>query len=439
MRKALVVAVREYQAAVKTKAFIISLLALPLIWGGSIAVQLFMRDKVDTKDKHIAILDYTGKLADAIEQEAAKRSELEIFRGEGPSRRQAAPRYVMERVAPVGDDPDQMTYELSQRVRREELMAFVVIGPAVLNAEDEGEQAGVSYYSNSPTYDDVYDWFRGPLNARVHQLRFGAVNLDPKVVDLAMRRVPCRNLGLVDKDALGQIVPAKETNELASIFAPMGLMMLMLMVVMVGATPLLQGVLEEKTNRIAEVLVGSVPPFQLMLGKLLGMVGVSLTIATFYLVGGFVAVHQAGLGHLFPTKLVWWFVVFQSLAVLMYGSLFIAIGAAVTDQKEAQSMMTPLMVVVMSPMFVWMNVVREPTSTLSLMLSLFPPATPMLMLVRQAVPPGIPLWQPALGIVLMVITTLVLVLAAGRIFRVGFLMQGKGARVGEMLRWVFHG
>ena len=90
-------------------------------------------------------------------------------------------------------------------------------------------------------------------------------------------------------------------------------------------------------------------------------------------------------------------------------------------------MMTPLMVVVMSPMFVWMNVVREPTSTLSLMLSLFPPATPMLMLVRQAVPPGIPLWQPALGIVLMVITTLVLVLAAGRIFRVGFLMQGKGA------------
>ena len=81
-----------------------------------------------------------------------------------------------------------MTYELSQRVRREELMAFVVIGPAVLNAEDEGEQAGVSYYSNSPTYDDVYDWFRGPLNARVHQLRFGAVNLDPKVVDLAMPR-----------------------------------------------------------------------------------------------------------------------------------------------------------------------------------------------------------------------------------------------------------
>ena len=58
--------------------------------------------------------------------------------------------------------------------------------------------------------------------------------------------MPCRNLGLVDKDALGQIVPAKETNELASIFAPMGLMMLMLMVVMVGATPLLQGVLEEK-------------------------------------------------------------------------------------------------------------------------------------------------------------------------------------------------
>ncbi|MDO8630404.1 MAG: ABC transporter permease, partial [Phycisphaerales bacterium] len=230
-----------------------------------------------------------------------------------------------------------------------------------------------------------------------------------------------------------------QTNELANVFVPLGLMMLMLMVVMVGASPLVQSVLEEKTLRIAEVLLGSVPPFQLMMGKLLGMVGVSLTIVTVYLVGAFYAIHQAGYGPFFPAHVVWWFVVFQALAVIMYGSLFIAAGAAVSDMKEAQSLITPIMVLAVSPMFVWINIVKEPTSSFALAMSLIPPATPMIMTVRQAVPPGIPMWQPALGILVVLLTTIACVFAAGRIFRVGILMQGKGAKVSEMFRWVLRG
>ena len=134
-----------------------------------------------------------------------------------------------------------------------------------------------------------------------------------------------------------------------------------------------------------------------------------------------------------------WFVTFQALAVLMFGSLFVAIGAAVTDMKEAQSVMMPVMILVMLPLFVWIYVVREPSAPLSVALSLFPPATPMLMIIRQAVPPGVPIWQPALGILLVLLTTTVLVFAAGRIFRVGILMQGKGANFGQMIRWVIRG
>jgi ABC-type Na+ efflux pump permease subunit len=116
-----------------------------------------------------------------------------------------------------------------------------------------------------------------------------------------------------------------------------------------------------------------------------------------------------------------------------------AIGAAVSDMKEAQNLMTPVMLVVVAPMFVWLNVVKEPLSTSSLVMSLFPPATPMLMILRQAVPPGVPLWQPLLGIVLVLITTMGAVFVAGRIFRVGILMQGKGANIAEMLRWALRG
>jgi ABC-type Na+ efflux pump permease subunit len=182
-----------------------------------------------------------------------------------------------------------------------------------------------------------------------------------------------------------------------------------------------------------------VTPFELIMGKLLGTVGVSLTMVSVYLAGAYWALHHFGYAELFPTHLLVWFLVFMSLAVLMYGSLFSAIGAAVSDLKEAQSAMMPVLILAMLPMFVWLNVVRSPTATFSQVLSLFPPATPMLMLMRQAVPPGVPLWEPIVGVVLVLLTTIVCVFAAGRVFRVGILMQGKGANVVQMIKWAIHG
>ncbi len=378
MRKVIVVAVREYQAAVKTKAFIISILALPVIWGGMIVAQMLLRNKVDTKDKRIAVLDYSGQVYEAVADAARKRNTEDILEGEGASRRQVGPRYLFSMVEPTTDDIDQARLELSERVRRGEFMAFVVIGPEVVEPGEDPELASVKYHSNSPTYEDIQEWLFGPINDRLRELRIRKLELDPQVVAAATKRVRVQNLGLVSRDEQGNISKAEETNRLANFFVPMGLMMLMLMVVMVSASPLMQSVLEEKTLRIAEVLLGSVPPFQLMMGKLLGMVGVSLTIATIYLVAAFVGIHQAGFGEFFPAQVVWWFIAFQALAVLMFGSLFVAIGAAVSDLKEAQNLMMPVMILVWLPMVVWINVVKEPSSTLALTMSLIPPATPML-------------------------------------------------------------
>jgi len=439
MRKMIVVAVREYQAAVRTKAFIVSLVLMPVMMGGSVLVQDLMRDKVDTKDKRVAVVDQSGKLFDAIAEAAKARNETTIFAESDEAQKQIQPRYLFEKVESSTDDPSQTTLELSDRVRALDLFAFVTIGPDVVDPAAEPAHAAVQYFSNSPTYDDIEEWLRGPLNGHIQKLRLKAAKLDPRVVEEATRQVSIANLGLVTVDAAGKIASAEATNKVANFFVPMGLMMLMFMIIMIGASPLIQSVLEEKMQRIAEVLLGSIPPFQLMMGKLMGMVGVSLTIATVYMVGAYLALRQADYGRFFPAHVVWWFAVFLALAVLMYGALFIAVGAAVSDLKEAQSLTTPVMLLVVAPMFVWMNVVREPTSNFSLIVSLFPPATPMLMLIRQAVPPGIPTWQPALGILLVLLTTIACVFAAGRIFRVGILMQGKGAKVGEMMRWVFRG
>jgi len=461
MRKVLVIAMREYQAAVKTKAFIISLVLMPVLMLGSIALQTVLRGKVDITDKHVAIVDYTGKLFPAIEAAAEQRNAKDIYASESledeiefnrsggrkqisaapetGEKKQTKPRFLFEEVKPDSEDPQKLSLELSNRVRKREIFAFVIISPNAIEPGDNPEHAGISYYSNSPTYDDIQKWLGPTLNSQVQEIRFQKLNIDRKVVQTATKWIPVGNFSLVSVDESGNIKKAQKTNELASIFIPMGLMMLMFMVIMIGATPLMQSVLEEKTNRIAEVLLGSVTPFQLMLGKLIGMVGVSLTIVTIYLIGAYMAIQRAGYSDFFPRQIVWWFVVYQCLAVLMFGSVFIAIGSAVNDMREAQSLMTPVMLVVCLPMFVWINVVREPSSTLSTVMSLFPPATPMLMVIRQSVPPGIPLWQPALGVGLVLLTTVIIVFAAGRIFRVGILMQGKGPKLGEMLRWVISG
>lgn len=453
MHKIFVVAVREYLAAVKTKAFIISLMLMPLLWGGSILIQLILKDKVDISEKRVAVVDYSGQLFDAIEKASTERNTRVVPENrrepdgilEPGTGRQVKPKFVFEKVEPSSDDPNKVGLELSDRIRQKkpgDIMAFLIIHRDVverISTLANPSPPSVNYYSNSPTYDDIQNWVSDPINKRLRELRMAAANLDPKVVNNVMATASVSNLGLVSVDAAGNIKQAQETNELANIFMPLGLMMLMLMVIMLGSTPLMQSVLEEKQLRIAEVLLGSVQPFQLMMGKLLGMVGVSLTVATVYLVGAYVAVKQAGFIEFFPSHVVWWFVVYLALAVLMFGSIFIAVGASVSDMKESQNLITPVMLVAVAPMFVWINVVKEPNSAMSTALSFFPTATPMLMIVRQAVPPGIPTWQPIVGVLIVLLTSTAFVFAAGRIFRVGILIQGKGAKISDMMRWLFRG
>lgn len=131
--------------------------------------------------------------------------------------------------------------------------------------------------------------------------------------------------------------------------------------------------------------------------------------------------------------------VFQVLAFLMYGSLFIAIGAACSDIKETQQLLWPVLLLVCLPFFVLAQVLEKPNGALATELFFFPFATPMLMLARQGVPPGVPLWQTLTGVGVVLVNTVACAWAAGRIFRVGLLVQGKGANFGQMVQWVIHG
>ena len=109
-----------------------------------------------------------------------------------------------------------------------------------------------------------------------------------------------------------------------------------------------------------------------------------------------------------------WFILYLVMAVLLFGAIFIAIGAACNDLKDSQNMMTPALIFLMVPVFTWAAILRAPDSPLSMALSLFPTATPFLMLLRIALQPGPPLWQVLLSVALMGATTIFVVWAAGR-------------------------
>jgi ABC-2 type transport system permease protein len=277
------------------------------------------------------------------------------------------------------------------------------------------------------------------INEEIHRQRCTQSGVPLEKASAILQPVPMLSKGLSKRNAEGKIEdPSTESRE-AHYLMPAGFIMLMFMLIMVGATPLMQGVVEEKMQRIAEVLLGSVRPFELMMGKLLGMIGVSWTIAALYLAGAYWAAHRYGFADYLPLSLLIWFVIYQSLAVLMYGSLFIAVGAACTDMKETQALLLPVMMVACLPLFVLVTVIENPNGAFATALSFFPPSTPMLMITRLAVPPGAAWWQAVAGVVVVLAATALCVYAAGRIFRVGILMQGKGAQFSQLVQWVFRG
>jgi ABC-2 type transport system permease protein len=265
------------------------------------------------------------------------------------------------------------------------------------------------------------------------------MGLDEEKVKSFFKWTPVQGLGLVSMDKEGKVKDARAIDRMQTLGIPLILVLLMFIMIMMGAMPLVNSVLEEKTQRISEIMLGSARPFELMLGKLLGNLGVSFTAALVYIVGGFVVSHYMGASDIVPFHLLPWFFVYMVAAIFMTGAMGMAIGAACNDAKEVQSLMMPVMLPVMLPMFVLFPVLKEPTSAFATWLSFFPPCTPMLMLLRQASPAGIPGWQPWVGLIGVLLFTVIYVWAAGRIFRIGLLSQGKPPKIRNLLRWIVKG
>jgi ABC-type Na+ efflux pump permease subunit len=425
--KALIVAVSEFTTLVHSKSFVVGLLMMPVFFAIAVGVQRFTKNAVDVNDRRFAVVDRTGVLYAPLKA-AADQWNAAVTRATP----QAAARYLPSE-AKIAEGDEQALAALSDQVRRDEIYAFIEI-PA--RALDPASPEPIRYYSNHPSYRPLPGWIAGTLNGEIVNRRFREAAVDSALVGRLTRRVDMSELGLVDRDTSGAIKAAARVDKVRTVGIPVGIMMIVLFSVMSSAPQLLNSVIEEKMSRISEVLIGSVTPFELMMGKLAGSIAVSVLLAAVYVVGGVAVARYFGYADVLRASDVGWLFLFLLMASFMFGSVFTTIGAACSDLKDAQGMMPPAMLLLMLPWLTWFAIINAPDSPMSIGLSLFPTATPFLMLMRIMIPPGPPAWQIVLSVILTGAATFAMVYAAGKVFRTGLLMQGKAATFGEMWRWV---
>ena len=421
--KLLAVCKQEYLATVRTRAFLLALILMPLLMGASIAIPLLGQNAATVAARRCVIVDRSRQLFDALQRAAATRNR-ELPQGE---------HYLFESNAPAERQAQGLA--LSREVRSERLFCFVEIEANVLEPAADDSMVQARYYSSTPTHLALPHWLQQALSREVRSLRLSAHGVDLQLLERAEVAVSFPSTTLYQAGH-GRRTPPESRNPIEDILLPLLAAIVMFMSVLMGATPLMQSVLEEKMYRIAEVLVSSVPPTELMMGKLLGAIFVSFTLLALYAGGTGLSLMATGIPNPLSLIDVLWLLAFQTSALLMYGSVFLAVGSACNDLRETQTLIMPVLMLVMTPLLLLSVVISDPNGTLSTVASLIPFFSPILMMVRVMLEPGAPLWQALLALTGSAAMAFLCVVAAGRIFRVGMLSGGAAPTPRELARWV---
>jgi ABC-2 type transport system permease protein len=210
---------------------------------------------------------------------------------------------------------------------------------------------------------------------------------------------------------------------------------LMFVGVLMGGQSLMTSTVEEKSSRVVEVLLAAISPFQLMAGKLIGQLGVGLLALAIYLGLGLLTLYSFAMLGVIEPMLIVYFLVFFLITYLVFASLMMSIGAAVNQMQEAQSLMGPVMLLLITPYMLSPMIGRAPNSTLSVALSFIPPINSFAMMTRMASDAPPPAWQVWLTVLVGLGAAWVAVWFAGKVFKVGLLMHGKPPNVRTLIRW----
>jgi ABC-2 type transport system permease protein len=444
MEKLWLIIKREYLTRVTRKSFILATLLTPLAFGLlSVVVGVIFAYQSDDV-KNIVISDEGNLLKKAM---ADSKNMYYTFSNE-----------------PLAT--------LKERYNNKEFDGILVV-PRVDPADVESKKWVVTLLADKQMEPEATMRLKSELEKRMRVFRMEQLGIEEKTLDLLDVSV------VIDPDQVNRKEGAKPqekafTSLTSAVASGIGMVVgiLMYLMVFINGSMVMRSVMEEKTSRIVEVMISSVKPFQLMLGKLIGVGGVGITqllvwavlipviglIAAPFMVGGDpqaimdmqpAAAAPVDMDQFNPMQLIaelkrmnWlligsMFVLFFLGGFFIYSSLFAAVGSAIGDDMgEGQSLTIPITVPVLLAFYIMIVAVRSPNSTLAVFASIFPLFSPIVMPARMAFNP--PAWQIILSLALLVGSALFFVWLSARIYRVGILMYGKKATFKDLRKWFFY-
>jgi ABC-2 type transport system permease protein len=422
-KKVFAVVRREYIERVRTKAFWIGTLLFPGAFIILIGLQIVLSHKAGG-ERHLAVIDTTANLYAPLKTELDDLEKERLATKSG----QTAPHWILTQ-RPVEGDLEATKETLRKEVVAKHLDAYLVLTPELVDKDT------VEYYSTV-----VSEWTaREQLERAYNKIRMRQ--------KIAARGLPADLGNDLEKrvDLKAFKVSAKGTSEEkgAGIVAAVVFFFLMYSTFFMYGAQVMMGVLDEKTNRIVELIIASVRPTELMLGK---MFGIGLVGLTQYLAWAFVAMNlslpaiAAALSSTdlgapkIPISMLGYLVLFFILGYFLYASIYTAIAAPFNTNQEAQQLaMIPVMLII-SSIAVYPAVLNNPSGGIATFFSIFPFTAPLTMFLRTSIS-DVPLWQLALSILSVASTTIAIAWFAGRIYRVGILMYGKKPTIPEIIRW----
>lgn len=440
MSKISLILQREYISRVRKKSFIVMTILGPLLFAAMLVVPGWLASMEDQDEKVLAVVDYTGLYTGKIQDTHLLKFKF-LDRSEEQSLR---------------DDFSRSDY-----------YAFLIIENNLLEHPD-----AIRIYSESQITMDVKEHVSRSLKQFLSEEKlktFDIEGLDAIMQEMSKVKVDISTV------KLGQDGTEKQSStEMAMIVSFVFAFMSYMFVFIYGAQ-VMRGVMEEKTSRIIEVIVSSVKPFQLMMGKIIGIAMVALTqfllwialtalimfgvksvfisdapvnqLEQIEMAGGEAIQTQAQSGFDFgkimeminsfePVKLISLFIFYFIGGYLIYAALFAAVGAAIDNETDSQQFMLPITIPIILALYVAMAVFRNPMSDLAFWFSMIPLTSPIVMMAR--VPFDVPGWQIALSMFLLVAGFVFTTWFAARIYRIGILMYGKKVNYKELWKWFLY-
>lgn len=429
MNKILIIIQREFLKRVRTKGFIILTITMPFIMAALVFVPLWLSSIENDEQQKVAVIDPTGVYAKVL-----KASKSFAFSAQ-----------------PV----------ITEEMRSEDSPYDAVVAISGDLVKNNGK---VTIYSHKEIPGNMLDYIQSKLNETVQKQKLeatGIAGLD-KIIDDVQRDVNMRTVKW-----------SKEGDEQASstyvaiIVGGIFTLLIYIFVITYGGM-VMQSVIEEKTNRIIELLVSSVKPFQLMMGKIIGVMlvgiaqmalwGVILSIIMTVASVGF-GVSQAqsiAAGQPMPSptmnmsqdtqelltaivnlpyaEIGLMFIIMFVGGYLLYSSFFAATGASINEQEDANQFVVPITMITLFGLYAAMYSIENTDGPLAFWASLFPLTSPIVMMIR--IPFGVPLWQELLSIALLYASAFLMIWIGGKIYRVGILMYGKKPSIKEIIKWM---